>query len=123
MTLGEEAATGCTEDRAGTPDGESGGHPRPSSHLSQQDDPLHVGGVQDSAVQMLAPERLPHEHLQLLHQLTPLGLVAHQPAEVQPAAGAKSLFSLVGRKKGVWARPEAGALRAPSALETGIQCF
>lgn len=58
-------------------------------HLSQQDDPLHVGGVQDGCVLQQAPERLFHQRPQLPYQLAPLGLAAHPPAEVQPAAEAR----------------------------------
>lgn len=61
----------------------------PTPHLSQQDDPLHVGWVQHLPALQLAPERLLHQGLQLPHQPTPLGLAAHQTTEVQPVREAK----------------------------------
>lgn len=81
MTLGREAVTTCTVRAWETLEGVKEAL---NPHLSQQEDPLHICWVQNIPVLQFAPKCLLHQALQLLHQMGPLGLTAHQPAEVQP---------------------------------------
>lgn len=71
--------------------GNTGGKEALKPHLSQQDDPLHIFGVQNILVVQLVPKCLLYQGLQLLHQLGPLGLTAHQLLEVQPERKKKGM--------------------------------